>query len=184
MPAWLFLWKHLETHVNKVGFSFGPEVPLHGGGAVHLAALLTGDAAQLEALPRHRLRVRVHLCTGAVATQHCQRQASQTLQPERRAPTCTGRSAAAVGQLAASEPTEAAGLTKERAEQRRQQQLHGPPLTRTPDASESTTFGPASGPDQPHAAGPRCGITPVEKLHTKPSGGSRCRAVAHSGELR
>lgn len=60
-----------ETHVNKVGLSLRSEVPLHRGGAVHLAALLTGDAAQLEALSRHRLGVRVHFCTGSVATVHC-----------------------------------------------------------------------------------------------------------------
>lgn len=57
--------------MNKVGLSFGSEVPLHRGGAVHLAALLTGDAAQFEALSRHRLGVRVHFCTGAVATVRC-----------------------------------------------------------------------------------------------------------------
>lgn len=57
--------------MKKVGLSFGSEVPLHRGGAVHLAALLTGDAAQFEALSRHRLGVRVHFCTGAVATVRC-----------------------------------------------------------------------------------------------------------------
>lgn len=57
--------------MNKVGFSFGPEVPFHRGKAVHLAALLTRDTAQLEALSCHCLGVRVHFCTGSMATVRC-----------------------------------------------------------------------------------------------------------------
>lgn len=53
------------------GFPFGAEVPVHGGGGLHLAPHLTGDTAQLEALASHRLRVRVHLCTGGLAQGNC-----------------------------------------------------------------------------------------------------------------
>lgn len=56
--------------MDKVGFSFGPEVPVDGGGAVHLAPPLAGDAAQFEVLARHRLRVGVHLGTGPVTLVH------------------------------------------------------------------------------------------------------------------
>lgn len=52
----------------KVGLSFPPEVPLHGGGAVHLAPPFAGDAAQFEALARHGLCVRAYLCTGPMTT--------------------------------------------------------------------------------------------------------------------
>lgn len=69
--------------MNKVGLSFRPEVPLHRGRAAHLTALLAGDAAQFEALPCHRLGVRVHFCAGSVATEHCQRKTTQRLQPHR-----------------------------------------------------------------------------------------------------
>lgn len=61
-----------STHMNKIGFSFGPEVPLDGGGTIHLTPPLAGDAAQFESLAGHRLCVRVHLGTGPMTLVHCE----------------------------------------------------------------------------------------------------------------
>lgn len=57
--------------MNKVGLSFGPEVPFDGGGAFHLTPPFTGDTAQFEASPCHGLSVRVHFCTGSVTLVNC-----------------------------------------------------------------------------------------------------------------
>ncbi len=57
--------------MDKIGLSFGPEVPLDGGSAVHLTPPLAGDAAKFEARACHCLCVRVHLCTGPVTLIHC-----------------------------------------------------------------------------------------------------------------
>lgn len=57
----------MHTHAIKVGLPFAPEVPFDGGGRLHLAPPLAGEAAQFEAFARDRLGVRVRLCTGPTA---------------------------------------------------------------------------------------------------------------------
>lgn len=59
------------AHRFKVRFPSRTEEPLHGGGCLHLASLFAGNAAQFETSARHRLRVGVHLCTGAFTAVHC-----------------------------------------------------------------------------------------------------------------
>lgn len=63
-------WQHC-THVNKLDFSFGPEVPFDAGIAFYLAPSLARDATQFEARVRHRLCVGVHLRTGPMTLVHC-----------------------------------------------------------------------------------------------------------------
>lgn len=58
--------------MKKIGLPIGPEVPVDGGGSLHLAPPLAGDAAQLEASAGHGLGVRVHLCAGGVTPAHCE----------------------------------------------------------------------------------------------------------------
>lgn len=157
--------------MDEVGLSFGSEVPLHRGGAVHLAALLTGDAAQFEALSRHRLGVRVHFCTGAMATVRCP--TGEHNQNRRQSPR-RGASNTEVDRTAVQHHVrpslglqrrphccyytfiteeEESQLTKEGAEQRQEQQLHPHRSSGTFYASKTTKFkAPVSSKIRPNQA--------------------------------
>lgn len=59
------------THVGEVQLAESFEVPVDDGDGLHLAPPLTGDAAQLEALVGHGLRVRLQLYASSVTQRRC-----------------------------------------------------------------------------------------------------------------